>query len=524
MNSPQPLQHNYRLGGFANSPGKTSENRYDQAFLKHPDTSARFSSTKYPCPSKALNILPRSTYNIHGLIPSIQQNGNNAFQKEMKPVTAGTDKNRNVSRENGPFGELLLRPVESKLKSPKPSITEPSVYPEDIQYYPYVAGLSSMLEGTSCLQENFSNDRKSVDTNLSRTDELLLKPGTPERPIVRPEDTSRRAQYRKTKPCPWYTRGKCWLNDQCNYAHNEAELQIRPDLTRTKLCAQGTKCTSSKCRFAHRLEELRATGVFFRTKLCKYWSRGVECPSGSYCRHAHGLEQLRANPEAVNKRTRSSVEIPDLQYDDKQDDFGYTSPNRSNILSQRAVDGLSLRNLNTEQASQISDSLVTELLQQMQWECGISDLNASLASQSRERDIFSELSSPSSCVSVFAYETPPNPHSKSSTISISPSPTQLEATVPPTFPPLTMDSPRASSSVPSTYDESRRNSVDDGTIQLNEILHLAVASRDPKLLESSARVLRASLKLKTHRKRLQEISDQKIWPQKDIPGEFPFFA
>lgn len=54
--------------------------------------------------------------------------------------------------------------------------------------------------------------------------------------VSRPSDMTRRAQYRKTKPCPWFSRGKCWLSEQCNYAHHETELQVRPDLTCTKLC------------------------------------------------------------------------------------------------------------------------------------------------------------------------------------------------------------------------------------------------------------------------------------------------
>lgn len=116
-------------------------------------------------------------------------------------------------------------------------------------------------------------------------------------PEITPVKTGKKVQYRKTKSCPWNSHGRCVMGDQCNYAHAKAELRGRPDLTRTRLCPDGSSCVKSQCRFAHEAAQLRATGAFFRTKLCKFWLRG-SCPSSEYCRHAHGEDQLR-NPESI---------------------------------------------------------------------------------------------------------------------------------------------------------------------------------------------------------------------------------
>jgi len=66
--------------------------------------------------------------------------------------------------------------------------------------------------------------------------------------------------FSKTKMCKFHRAGKCAKGRQCPWAHDPSELQVAPDLRRTKLCkeliAKG-HCTNAKCTFAHSQEECR---------------------------------------------------------------------------------------------------------------------------------------------------------------------------------------------------------------------------------------------------------------------------
>jgi len=69
-----------------------------------------------------------------------------------------------------------------------------------------------------------------------------------------------RELFSKTKMCKFYRVGKCTKGSQCPWAHDPAELQVAPDLRRTKICKElisTGRCTSADCNFAHSKEEWR---------------------------------------------------------------------------------------------------------------------------------------------------------------------------------------------------------------------------------------------------------------------------
>ncbi|KAF4673591.1 hypothetical protein FOL47_010398 [Perkinsus chesapeaki] len=60
----------------------------------------------------------------------------------------------------------------------------------------------------------------------------------------------------KTQVCKYYIRGRCLHGPLCAFAHSVDELNMKPDLTKTKLCIK-PGCSNPKCSFAHTLDELR---------------------------------------------------------------------------------------------------------------------------------------------------------------------------------------------------------------------------------------------------------------------------
>lgn len=67
---------------------------------------------------------------------------------------------------------------------------------------------------------------------------------------------------RKTKMCAYFRKGRCSRGADCTFAHNPAELNSRPNLSKTRLCIpfqhSGTCMMGMACRFAHDESELRA--------------------------------------------------------------------------------------------------------------------------------------------------------------------------------------------------------------------------------------------------------------------------
>ena len=61
--------------------------------------------------------------------------------------------------------------------------------------------------------------------------------------------------------CQQFILGKCNLDDNCSFAHNEYELKSTPELFKTMLCMSFMKSkscsTGDKCRFAHGEDDLR---------------------------------------------------------------------------------------------------------------------------------------------------------------------------------------------------------------------------------------------------------------------------
>lgn len=102
-------------------------------------------------------------------------------------------------------------------------------------------------------------------------------------------------QFHKSSLCKHFSKGRCKAGRACNFAHSQDELEVVPDLTKTKLCFMYFRglCSKSECGFAHGYEELRCTGSLYKTELCFQWSAMGGCKAGAHCRYAHGESELR---------------------------------------------------------------------------------------------------------------------------------------------------------------------------------------------------------------------------------------
>lgn len=311
---------------------------------------------------------------------------------------------------------------------------------------------------------------------------------------------AKRIQYRKTKRCPWFSKGKCWLNDQCNYAHDDNELHDRPDLSCTRICVQGSNCSDVHCRFAHSYTELRSTDVFFRTKLCKYWASGVKCPCGIHCRHAHGTQQLRR------------IQL-DTFHDTVQPSQSLISTDQSSKNSKCVMSpSFSFSSLTSSQSNQICVPFLNYPVHDFHEKKKTMSVSIPLKPKSESDNVCKppshliEASSTSPIGLVLEKTNTSMSFLKEKSVDIL-SPTQTERDISPS---TTLSQYDSITSFPTktriglqspTILEDNNHSIEASSqsiIHLNEILDLAVASSDPELLESSARVLRASLKLKTY--------------------------
>eukprot|EP00392_Amoebophrya_sp_AT5.2_P011978 g12072.t1 len=110
------------------------------------------------------------------------------------------------------------------------------------------------------------------------------------------EILGKRGQFRKTKMCKFFLMGICSKGEDCMFAHDSGDLQVLPDLQKTKLCEElletGRCRKGDRCTYAHSKAELRATAGFLKTKLCKFYQEG-HCVLGANCRYAHEAEELR---------------------------------------------------------------------------------------------------------------------------------------------------------------------------------------------------------------------------------------
>ncbi|CAD7934743.1 unnamed protein product [Amoebophrya sp. A120] len=132
------------------------------------------------------------------------------------------------------------------------------------------------------------------------------------------EILGKRGQFRKTKMCKFYLMGVCTKGESCMFAHDQRDLQVLPDLQKTKLCdelLEYGRCSKGKmCSFAHSKNELRATPGFLKTKLCKFYAEG-HCVLGVKCRYAHEEAELRAlqNPKLDDDGNMICAEVLALE-------------------------------------------------------------------------------------------------------------------------------------------------------------------------------------------------------------------
>lgn len=73
--------------------------------------------------------------------------------------------------------------------------------------------------------------------------------------------------FKKTSICRYFPR--CHQGDQCKFAHTSEELRVRPNLTKTRMCAGyfdgRCRLSASECGFAHGDEDLRPREVPYFT-------------------------------------------------------------------------------------------------------------------------------------------------------------------------------------------------------------------------------------------------------------------
>lgn len=91
-----------------------------------------------------------------------------------------------------------------------------------------------------------------------------------------PKSERFRGQFFKTVKCSFFANGACRNGSSCNFAHEEAEVQNRPNLTKTSLCRkwENGACSlqAGECLFAHGPHELRSTPTFRMASDTKDWN------------------------------------------------------------------------------------------------------------------------------------------------------------------------------------------------------------------------------------------------------------
>lgn len=103
-----------------------------------------------------------------------------------------------------------------------------------------------------------------------------------------------RNQLTKTRMCSYHIKGFCKAGNSCCFAHSKDEVQVAPNLQKTRLCEDfaAGRCNKTNCPFAHGAAELRTTEVFYKSKLCTWHEKGC-CQNGTSCRFAHSKSELK---------------------------------------------------------------------------------------------------------------------------------------------------------------------------------------------------------------------------------------
>ncbi|EER14000.1 conserved hypothetical protein [Perkinsus marinus ATCC 50983] len=151
-----------------------------------------------------------------------------------------------------------------------------------------------------------------------------------------------RKQFLRTKLCKHFLRGCCLYGDKCTYAHDYSQIQVRPDLRKTRMCQANLegRCPyrAEDCQFAHSTEDLKATPGLFKTVLCSWWQKG-KCDMGDKCRFAHGEEELQrpsapSGPENISITPGSTpLQSPSLVEEKEVSSRSATPPGLDNVTS-----------------------------------------------------------------------------------------------------------------------------------------------------------------------------------------------
>ena len=88
-------------------------------------------------------------------------------------------------------------------------------------------------------------------------------------------------QLFKTKMCRHFLNGRCKYSENCTFSHDKAELTIRTDFAKTKLCKK-PGCVDPVCGYAHSSDELRVPTAH----LCPFLIRDGKCTK-TECKFSH---------------------------------------------------------------------------------------------------------------------------------------------------------------------------------------------------------------------------------------------
>jgi hypothetical protein len=144
-------------------------------------------------------------------------------------------------------------------------------------------------------------------------------------------------QFFKTTLCKYHFDSSCKKGDLCSHAHNVDELQVKPVLSKSRMCKKILRfgnCNDPQCTFAHDIGELVSANTFFRTKMCDFHLNGG-CKLGDKCRYAHSMQELnRADP--IPSPSMASSSIPPVDFNDSPD-TGYPMRKRGSLSSRATM-------------------------------------------------------------------------------------------------------------------------------------------------------------------------------------------
>lgn len=184
----------------------------------------------------------------------------NSNEKSLPPKIHSKDDNENSNVENL---LLLKQNFESFRFCNDDSINsvEPSLVNTNNKALLLLSSLSSSLSpaisgaevGTAVPEEigkrchrGFSSPIPWGSTKLSKRGKQLLRQVQSQASSV----SGLSMQYYKTRICPLHFSAVCKKGNSCTYAHDPSELNIAPNLYKTKLCERWQKalCNDQNCR------------------------------------------------------------------------------------------------------------------------------------------------------------------------------------------------------------------------------------------------------------------------------------